>query len=259
MYSLKRFSLLILCSLAFLAYGCSDSSTSADTNTDAPEFDSKAAPGDSAQSFLKSNQYTNLQVEIDYMEGHKPTQEALNSLQTFLEARLNKQSITLSEPTLIEPSGDDSQYTASEIRSMEEVFRDNYTEPGSSTLHAYFLYVDGENENNSNVLGFAYYNTSVAFFGQTIESVSGTPPTAPSEEKVESTVFRHEFSHNMGLVGNGTPTTSDHKTEGSAHCTTDGCLMEPAVETTNFFSNFSGSVPELDDLCINDLQANGGK
>jgi hypothetical protein len=99
----------------------------------------------------------------------------------------------------------------------------------------------------------------VAFFGQTIQNVS-SGVGAPSKEIIESTVFRHEFGHNMGLVGNGTPTQSDHKTADSAHCTADECLMKPAVETGNFFTNaFGGEIPPLDPQCITDLQANGGK
>lgn len=254
----NKYLLLIIISLSFLTYTCSDSTTGPDTNSHSnTEFNSKAAPGDSAKSFLESDQYTSLKIEIDYMPDHKPTQEALDSLKTFLEERLNKESITLRTPTEI-PSSDQSSYSSNEIRSLEEDHRNYYTEMGDNTLQSYFLYVDGKYE-QSNVLGVAYWNTSVAFFGQTIEDISGTPPTAPSEEKVEATVFRHELAHNMGLVGNGTPTQSDHKTDGSAHCTTDGCLMEPSVQTTNFFDNFSGNIPPLDDLCIEDLQANGGR
>lgn len=250
--------LLTIILLGFLSYSCSDSTTGPDENSDsAIEFNSKAAPGDSAKSFLEGDQYTSLQVEIDFMPGHQPTQEALDSLKTFLEQRLHKGNISFRTPTEIS-SGGQSSYTDNDIRNLEEDHRDYYTEAGDNTLQAYFLYVDGEYE-QSNVLGIAYWNTSVAFFGQTIEDISGTPPTAPSEEKVEGTVFRHEFGHNMGLVGNGTPTQSDHKTDGSAHCTTDGCLMEPSVQTTNFFDNFSGDIPPLDELCIDDLQANGGK
>lgn len=258
MRQLKQLSLLIaFCSLAIFTHSCSDSATMTDGNRQPPKFNSKAAPGDSAKSFLEGDQYTDLQVEIDYMPGHAPTQEGLDSLQVFLQERLHKETITLSTPTEI-PSGGQSSYTISDVRSIEEENRNNYTQAEDNTLHAYFLVLDGEFE-QSNVLGVAYYNTSVAFFGPTIESVSGTPPTAPSEEKVEGTVFRHEFGHNMGLVGNGTPTQSDHKTDGSAHCTTQSCLMYPSVETTDFFSNFSGDIPELDAYCIEDLQANGGK
>lgn len=259
MKSLKRITLLFaFFSLAFLTHNCSSTTSPDGNDPNNPEpLNSKAAPGSSAELFLNGDQYSSLQVEIDYMPGHAPTQEGLNNLESFLEQRLNKQSISIGTPSEIE-SGGQSSYTADDIRSIEESNRDNYTESDGNTLHAYFLVVDGEFE-QSNVLGIAYWNTSVAFFGETIESVSGTPPAAPSEEKVESTVFRHEFGHNMGLVGNGTPTQSDHKTSGSAHCTTDGCLMEPSVRTTDFFANFSGEIPPLKEACVTDLQANGGK
>lgn len=246
--------ILAIASLAIVTTTCSDSTTGPEPEI--IEFNSKAAPGDSAKSYLEGDQYTSLQVEIDYMPGHEPTQDGLDSLKTFLQRRLNKNSISFQSSEI--SSGNQNSYTSDDIRSLEDEHRDNRTEPGSNTLHVYFLVVDGEYE-QSNVLGIAYWNTSVAFFGQTIESISGTPPTAPSEEKVEGTVFRHEFGHNMGLVGNGTPTQSDHKTSGSAHCTESGCLMEPAVETTDFFSNFSGSIPPLKQFCIEDLQTNGGK
>ena len=249
--------LLISCSLGLALYSCSDSSTGPDT--DPVEFNHQVAPGDSAEAFLQGDQYTTLQVEIDYVEGYEPTQEALNSLRTFLQERLNKQNIILSDPTSINPDNNSGSYSSSEVRSIEELYRDNFTEAGSSTLHAYFVYLDGEYEQNSNVLGIAYYNTSVAFFGQTIQDVS-SGVGAPSKQKIEGTVFRHEFGHNMGLVGNGTPTQSDHKTANSAHCTADECLMKPAVETGNFFTNtFGGEIPPLDPQCITDLQANGGK
>lgn len=260
---MRQFKILALLitvgAFTFLLQNCSDSTTNPNGGNDnIRPFNSEAPPGDSAKSFLESDQYPNMLVEIDYMPDHEPTQEGLDSLRVFLERRLHKDNISFTTPDQID-SGGKSSYSASDIRDIEEQNRDNYTEAGDNTLDVYFLYVDGEYSGDSNVLGFAYYNTSVAFFGATIERVSGTPPTAPSEEKVEGTVFRHEFGHNMGLVGDGTPTQSDHKTDGSPHCTTDGCLMEPSVETTDFFSNFSGDIPDLDNLCIQDLQANGGK
>ncbi len=249
--------MIAFCSLAFLIVGCSDTTTGPDNNQ--PEFNSQAASGSSAELFLKDDQYSSLQVEIDYMPNHEPTQEGLDSLRLFLEQRLNKQNISLGTPNEISAESQ-SSYTAENIRAIEEEHRDNYTEAGDNTLHVYFLMVDGEYE-QSNVLGIAYWNTSVAFFGQTIEEVS-SGIGAPSEQKIEGTVFRHEFGHNMGLTGNGSPHPSgqeDHQ-NGESHCSVDGCLMLPAVETGNFFENtFSGDIPDLDPLCIEDLQANGGK
>lgn len=257
----RTYLTVIILSLAFLTYTCSDSSTGPDPEPSAPEFNHKTAPGDSAKSFLEGDQYSSLHLEIDYMQGHQPTQEGLNSLMTFLERRLNKNNITFTQTEI--PARNAGPYSSNDVRSIEDEERDNFTAAGSNTLYAYFLIVDGEFE-QSNVLGIAYWNTSMAFFGQTIESISGTPPTAPSKEQVEATVFRHEFGHNMGLVGIGSPHPDGqqaHQTSQSqgAHCTTDGCLMEPSVRTTDFFANFSGQVPNLQQFCIEDLQANGGK
>ncbi len=255
--------ILSILSISLLMLGCSDSSTgpgdeNGNGNGNNQEFNSQNRPGTSAEAFLSAESYSDLTLEIDYMPGQEPTQEAMDNLKTFLQQRLNKSNITFRTPTEV-PSGGESEYSADEIRNLEEEHRNNYTEGGSSTLEAYFLIVDGQYQEQGNVLGIAYYNTSMAFFGPTInETSSGV--TAPSREKIEGTVFRHEFGHVIGLVGNGTETQSSHKTDGSAHCTSDGCLMEPAVETSNFFANiFDGTIPNLDELCIQDLQANGGE
>lgn len=266
MISPKQLSLIfIACSLTFVIFSCSDSSVgpnddSDDSNGDeVEEFDSQAANGASAESFLTEEQFTNLEIEIDYMEGYEPTQEGLDRLTSFLEERLNKGNISITTTEIT--ARNEGPYSTSDITSIENEERDNYTEGGGDTLHAYFLIVDGEYE-ESNVLGIAYWNTSMALFGKTIDDISGSSPTNPSRAQVEGTVFRHEVGHNLGLVGNGSPHPdgqASHETDGSAHCTTDGCLMEPAVETTDFFANLTGEVPDLDELCIEDLQANGGR
>lgn len=254
----RKLSLIaVFFSLTLFTLSCSDSTTDPGNTPPVEEFNSKQGPGESATLYLTDNDYSNLEVELDYMEGYAPTPEAINSLETFLNERLNKNNITINTSEIA--ARGDGPYSTEMITSIEEEERDSYTEAGGNTLHAYIVIVDGEFNDNNNVLGIAYWNTSMALFGETIASISGSGPTSPSQEQVESTVLRHEVGHNMGLVGNGTPTQSDHKTDGSAHCTTDECLMTPAVRTGDIFQNISGEVPTLDDACIEDLQANGGK
>ncbi|PAU95236.1 membrane metalloprotease [Aliifodinibius salipaludis] len=253
----KRVSVFILCfSLAIFIYSCSDSSTDPGDPSQ-EEFNSKAGTGESAEHFLQSDTYSNIEIELDYMEGYKPTEGAIDSLESFLNNRLNKNSITINTSKI--PARGDGPYSTEMITTIEEDERDNYTEASGSTLHAYIVVVDGELSDNPNVLGIAYWNTSMALFGETIDNISSSDPTSPSEQQVENTVLRHEVGHNMGLVGNGTPTQSDHKTEDSAHCTNDECLMAPSVQTGDIFQNISGDVPSLDEACIQDLKANGGK
>lgn len=241
--------------LCILFYSCSDSSVT-DTETEF-NYEHEKNPGSSAVDFLSDEQFTGLVVEIDYMEGHAPTEQALDNLQTFLQERLNKTSITILDPTEIPPGGQQS-YTANEVRGLEKEHRNEYSD--ENALAAYFIFLDGEYD-TSNVLGIAYYNTSMALFGETIRSVSGGVGQ-PSRRMIETTVMQHEVGHLLGLVDNGIEMQDEHKDHGNgSHCDNDSCLMYYAVQTTNFFVNLTegGRVPELDEFCIADLQAAGGK
>jgi hypothetical protein len=255
----------VLVGLSLLVFGCSDESSPTGPGASDPggdddgggtrtEFNSDAAPGDSARAFLNDDPFPVLAVEIDYMEGHDPTQEALDSLKASLNTHLNKSTIVLRSPTQI-PTDDKSTYTADQIRELEDQHRDHYTRAESDTLWAHFLVVDGTFD-DENVLGIAYFNTSMAFFGQTIDEVSGGA-TQPPRYKVEATVFRHEFGHNLGLVSNGTPMEEDHHDEANGpHCTNDQCVMDHAIETTDYFSNiFDGTVPSFEEFCTADMAA----
>lgn len=259
---LKRTYLLIaILSVALVSYTCTDSGTGSNGGSEPTEFNSEAPTGDSAASYLQGDQYTSLQIEIDYMQGYAPTQEALNSLEIFLQNRLNKSSITISLNEI--PARNEGPYTTEDVDRIEDEVRDNFTEAGSSTLHAHILILDGDyddgGQDQSNVLGIAYWNTSMALFGSRIEDISGGV-TQPSRTQVQATVLRHEVGHNLGLVGIGSPHPSGQQShQNGSHCTVDGCLMNASVETTNFFNNFSGEVPDLDQLCVEDLQANGGQ
>lgn len=252
MYNYKTlFGAVILISTLFI--GCS-SNNGDDGNGNS--FSSTQDVGDSANDFLSSSNYSSLIIEIDYVEGFQPTQTALNNLRSFLQDRLNKTTISISLDDEI-PSPGNSPYSPQETHDIEKEHRNTYTE--GNTLAAYFLILDGQFE-QENVLGFAYFNTSMALLGGTIDENSGGFNQS-SRETMETTVFRHEFSHILGLVGNGTPTVQNHQDEANgAHCDVDTCLMYFAVRTSDFASNLmGGNVPELDSQCIQDLQANGGK
>lgn len=258
----KSFATLVFTAIvaAMLVYSCTDDSTGPDPEPDPEPYSHTDQPGSAANDFLADSNFTELVVEVDYMEGYEPNEEALDSLQAFLERRTHK-SVTILDPTEIESGGQDT-YTADEVRDLEEEHRDEFTEDEESeTLAAYMIIVDGEYE-ESNVLGIAYYNTSNAFFGPAYDEVedSGT-----SRYKVESTSFRHEFGHLFGLVGiegSGTDMQNDHKDdENGNHCDDDQCLMYYAMERSDLFDQLLGNenVPELDEYCIQDLQANGGR
>jgi hypothetical protein len=263
----RRLLTAVLVGLSLLVVGCSDGSGPTgpgasdpsapggdDDDGDTATFDSEAPPGDSARAFLRGDSFPILAVGLDYMEGHEPTQEALDSLKTALAPHLDKFRLVFRSPTQI-PTDDRSTYTADQIRDLEDQHRNHYTRAESDTLWAHVLVVDGTFE-DQNVLGVAYFNTSTAFFGETIDEVT-SGLGSPSREKVEATVFRHEFGHNLGLVNNGIPTQENHHDEANGpHCTDDQCVMDHAIETTDYFSNlFDGTVPSFEEFCTADMAA----
>ncbi len=217
--------------------------------------------GTSAIDFLRDTKYDELVIEIQYVEGYAPTQEALDNLKSFLQARLNKpQGISFNETSISSPGL--APYSVNDILSVEDDHRTDYNT--DSTLAAYVFFADGgysEDTDNSKVLGVAYRNTSVAIFQKTVQGLSDDL-LEPDRALLESTILNHEFGHLMGLVGIGTPPQTDHQDfEHGHHCDVQDCLMNWVVQTGDVVDNLvnSESVPQLDAQCLLDLEANGGK
>lgn len=208
-------------------------------------------PGEAAADFLLEEHFNELIIEIQYMADARPTDNSLEDLRDFLEAHLNK-PVTILDPVEI-PSGNKESYSANDVRNLESEHRQHFTE--GETLSTYNIFVDGEYE-QENVLGIAYYNTSNAYFGETIRRVSGSPPFNPSRRSIEGTVLRHEYGHLIGLVDNGV-SMEEHHQENGAHCSEEECVMYATVNTTDFFLNnlIDSSLPDLDDFCLADIQA----
>lgn len=248
---------IILVFTALVSLNCSNSSSGPNSKDEG--YTHTENPGRSAKDFLSNQEYSKLVIEVDYMQGYKPSADALSNLKMFLESRLNKTTISILEPTEITAVGQAS-YSANQIRELESKHRNSFTK--DSTLSAYMIIVDGQHDQN-NVLAIAYYNTSTAFFGGTYDDVSGAFGQ-PTRVRTESISYRHEFGHLLGLVnidGSGTKMQVNHQdTEHGHHCNNKSCIMYYAMENAGLFDQFIGSsIPELDGNCIADLQGNGGK
>lgn len=256
-----RLGILSVVVLVLFMFSTSCSDMLSGSDEEEVKYSHKENPGFSAPDFLSDENFTKLEIEIDYMQGYEPNEEALDSLEAFLERRLNKKSVSIMMPTEI-PAAGNSNYTANDIRELESQYRNEYSSVEDSTLSAYMIIVDSRYEER-NVLGAAYYNTSNAFFGETYEEVSGGF-NQPSRRLTESISFRHEFGHLFGLVnipGSGTNMQTNHQdTDNGPHCTNENCLMYYGMENTGLFGQvFGEEIPPLDANCLADLQANGGK
>ncbi len=210
--------------------------------------------------FLSANRYKTLIVEVDYMNGYQPTQAAIDNAVDFLLERLNKpKGIKVVLKNI--PALNKNTYTISDIKNIELVNRNHY--PAAEILTAYVLFLDGgyiQDNQNTKILGVSYSSTAVAIFEETIKNYSGGV-TQPSQTTLETAVINHEFGHTLGLINNGTPLQSQHQDINHGHhCNDSDCLMYYTAETSDIVGNLvGGNIPELDDNCIADLRANGGK
>lgn len=242
----------------------SATTTIEDENGDSVTIDiseNRKSVGESANALLASDSFDELTMEIIYVPGMAPDQGTIRNFETFLEGRLNKpEGIEILQREIETPGK--STYSIENIRNLEDSERSQYNTGKRIAVSG--IFIDGEYDQNTDsgsILGVAYRNTSFVLFMETIRSFSGQP-LGPSQETLESVVINHEFGHLLGLVNAGTPMQEDHQDEENGrHCDVDTCLMYWTAETGEGLVNSltGGSIPELDDFCLADLKANGGK
>ena len=218
--------------------------------------DNNKSVGASANDLLSAGTYQSVKIEIQYMPGYAPDATALTNLSNFLSSLINKPGgVSIVQSQI--PTAGKTILSLNEVAEIEKTNRTVYT--SGTQLGLYFLYTDGS-YTESNVLGFAFRNTSMCILGKTIHDNSGSIGQA-SRTKLESTVVEHELGHILGLVDLGSPMQIPHKDGAHGnHCSNSNCLMYYSSETTDILGFLlTGSIPALDANCKADLHANGGK
>ena len=215
--------------------------------------------GASARNFLSDEIFTALDVEIVYVNGYAPTEEALNSLYTFFRRNTYKPDGVFIQTRAI-PSPNVGSYSMEEIKAVEKKYRTAFSK--NNRLAVFIFFADNKSEDkkeDTNILGTAYMNTSMVLFDSVIQSMSG------SRSEIQTVTLHHEFGHLFGLVDNGTPAQSEHEDSDpdyKAHCNVEGCLMAAKIDVKfsplSFLEN-GQKVLDFDDKCKLDLKANGGK
>lgn len=247
---LKNLALLFL---PVLFIGC-DKTSFKDLNS--PEALHDRSVGASANELLSSAKYKSLKIEVQYMTGFAPDASALDQLHGFLSTYLSKPNgITIVTKEI--SSWSMTTLAIKDVTAIEQKDRSLFS--GGDSITIYILYTNGDYTDNT-VLGIAYRNTSLALFGKTIYDNSGGIGQS-SRTKLEATVLEHEVGHLLGLVDQGSSMQTPHMDANHInHCNNSNCLMYYAAETKDILGLLTtGNVPALDDNCLADIHANGGK
>ncbi|WP_198944474.1 hypothetical protein [Robiginitalea sediminis] len=226
------------------------------------------ATGDSAEDLLTNTDFDNLRIQIAYVNGFRPTDEALANLRNFLLQRTFKENITFEFLAL--PSPDEESLTLQEIAVLENENRTLYNEGRTLAVYIYFADApaDGDDlDGGTFTLGAVYRNTSMVIHERTLRSISARSLLISTAD-VETATLNHEFGHLFGLVDLSTPEVNPHEDpEAANHCDIEGCLMQAKLEfggsakavLESRASKGEAAVPVLDAECIRDLQAIGGR
>lgn len=253
--------------LLFVSFLCTAVLTSCKSDDDGgstadPTAENKKALGTSAEDLLSDDQYDNLIVELGYTS-FAPEPESINALRDFLESRVNKPGGIQFQVTQI-PDQAGAPFTLDDIKSFEEEYRTYYTT--GSTIAVFLFFSNGSSSNDTETsvtLGTAYRNTSIVVYQKTLEAITTSEPELLPI--LEQTTMEHEFGHILGLVniqGDDIHPTGHEDPSVSKHCIIENCLMY--FDATNVGRSTiqklrsRGTVPQLDPLCIEDLQAKGG-
>ncbi|QBA64808.1 hypothetical protein [Muriicola soli] len=226
------------------------------------------ATGDSANDILTNETFTTLLIEIGYVTGFQPSAEAMNNFQAFLQARTFKQDIQVQYLEL--PSPNENDLSLQEIADLESENRTAYNEGSTLAIYIYFADAPADTDDPQEgtvTLGAVYRNTSMVIYESTVREL-GVNNSQVTIADVETAALNHEFGHLLGLVDLGSPPVNAHEDPNAEHhCDINGCLMRAELQfgggllgmMNKRVSTGKAAVPGLDDECIADLQANGGK
>jgi len=266
---MKNQVFIVILSLFIGITSCSRNNDDDDTNPKSIDKTANLkATGTSANDILSNTNFDKLKIEIGYVDGFRPSTTAIIGFQSFLTQYTFKEDVEIVYKELSSPN--EEKLTLEEVVDLEGENRTAYNE--DTTLAVYIYFADAPSEEDVEeedlvTLGAVYLNTSMVIYESTIRNLA-SKSIFVSISDIETATLNHEFGHLLGLVNLGSPAVNDHEdSEAVNHCSVEGCLMRAELQfgagmkqmLEKRASKGMAAPPGLDDECVMDLQANGGR
>ena len=174
-------------------------------------------------TMLWSNPYPFLAIEVDHVEGSKPSRFALESLAATLRDVTGKQKVTLLPLETIPPQAtstiEEKTWTDEELQqiaaeTLDSATPDSYGTNKTAVLHILYLdgnYVTGPEYGGEYANGVAIDGTVFLFIGRSaVDSADSRPAPTPGD-LIQRSVLIHEAGHVLGLVNHGIPMQRNHE------------------------------------------------
>jgi hypothetical protein len=190
--------------------------------------------GSSAHDLLNSFPDDSLMIEVDYQaSAGPPPASSLTTLELRVNETCAKGSVSIQEYPFTSSA---TTFSESSLFSLEEAAQHTWSSPGTVVLD--YLYLNGGDADNANVIGLAYHGTSVAVFASAISAI------APGSQgvAVTTTVLVHEFGHELGLVGIVGAAPNEDPNH-PYHSSNPNDVMYWAVDTTSILGGLFGAGP----------------
>ncbi|MDX1314829.1 MAG: hypothetical protein R3356_04950, partial [Eudoraea sp.] len=204
---MKRFKLLLIFAGLTLFLNCSkDEGPEPPVQQEEEDISANLlATGESANDLLANTNFSNLLIEIAYVDGFRPSPTTMANFEDFLRDRTFKENITVQYQLLQSPG--EETLTLQEIADLETANRTAYNEGNTLAVYIYFADAPADSddeEQNLVTLGSVYRNTSMVIYESTVRAIA-TRSSQITIADVEEAVLSHEFGHLFGLVNLGSP------------------------------------------------------
>jgi hypothetical protein len=192
-----------------------------------------------ARVLLRATPARRLAIEVAYVAGRKPTQQALDHLTTILRREAQKpDGITVVAGAQL--PGSATSYSLADIVSLESRFRHLHSNGSVATI--WIAALNGDYSQGSGTLGLAFRATAEVLFEDQIKQAANLFVSA---DAIERSVITHETGHLLALINIGYHSAYDHEDPSHPHHSKyQSSVMYWAIEDTSIATILSGGPPD---------------